>query len=205
MPLCVVPWATGGILVGQELQVVRQDDAGYRPLCMRDPHGAIDQMAHLLGDAGHADKLAGNVLEKVLQVDLLLIRSAESRARLLADQRNHRHMVELGVVKAIQQMNRARTGRRVAKAHLARELGVRRRHKGRHLLVADLDVFHKILGLLQGYIQAADAVARITVDPLEPPFRQSPPNKFADIPAHFCCPLRKLARRICQRACDVSV
>ncbi len=120
----------------------------------------------------------------------------------MADQRNHRHMVELGVVKAIQQMNRARTGRRVAKAHLARELGVRRRHKGRHLLVADLDIFHKILGLLQGYIQAADAVARITVDPLEPPFRQSPPNEFADIPAHFCCPVREPREILARRACD---
>ena len=32
-------------------------------LCMRDAHGAVDQMAHLLGHAGHPDELAGNVLE----------------------------------------------------------------------------------------------------------------------------------------------
>ena len=52
------------ILVRQELQIVRQNDAGDRALGVRDPHGAVDQMAHLLGNAGEADELAGHILEQ---------------------------------------------------------------------------------------------------------------------------------------------
>ncbi len=61
------------VFVGQELQVVRQDDAGDRALGVSDANGAVDQMAHLLGDAGQADEFAGDVLEQVLQIDFLLI------------------------------------------------------------------------------------------------------------------------------------
>ena len=78
-------------------------------------------------------------LNSETQVDLLLVAAAERAARLLADDRDHRLMIELGVVEAVQQVDRARAGRRQADADLARELRMAAGHERRHLLVAHLD------------------------------------------------------------------
>ena len=55
--------------------------------------------------------LAGDVLEQRDEIDLLLVVAAERRARLLADDRDHRLVIELGVVEAVEQMDRARARR----------------------------------------------------------------------------------------------
>jgi len=56
--------------------------------------------------------VAGEVVELVLeqrvQVDLLLVVAAQRAERLLADDRHHRLMVELCVVEAVEQVDRAR-------------------------------------------------------------------------------------------------
>ncbi len=49
-----------------------------------------------------------HVLEEADQIDLLLIVAAQGAARLLANQGDHRLMIELGVVQAIQQVDGAR-------------------------------------------------------------------------------------------------
>ena len=142
----------GRVLIRQELQIVRQDYAGDRALGMSDTHRTIDQMTYLFGDAGESQELAGNILEKILQVDLLLIGGAESCTCLLPNKRHYRHMVELGVVETVEEMNRARTGRGVAKTNLPGEFRVSRCHEGRHFLVADLHVLHKTFGLFQRHV-----------------------------------------------------
>src|SRR5436305_4320 len=78
-------------------------------------------------------------------------------------------------------MDRARSGCRVAKAHLARELRVRGGHKCRHFLMADLDISHPVLGLLERDIETSHAIARISINPVQSPFGQSVPNEFADV------------------------
>ncbi len=85
-------------------------------------------------------------------------------------------------------MDRAGAGRRVAKADLAGEFGMRGSHEGGHFFVAHLDVFHDVLGLLQGHIETADAVSGIAIDALQSPLRQSMPNEFADILGHCIYP-----------------
>ena len=97
------------------------------------------------GSVAISHELVGDVLEERDQVDLLLVAAAERRARLLADDRDDRLVVELGVVEAVQQMDRARAGRGHADADLAGELGMAAGHEGRHLLVADLDQLGVVL------------------------------------------------------------
>src|SRR5690606_36970689 len=59
-----------------------------------DAHGAVDQMAHLRRRGAHLHVVAGHVLEQTEQVDLLLVVAAERGALLLADDRDHRRVVE---------------------------------------------------------------------------------------------------------------
>ena len=62
----------------------------------------------------HLYVFVGDVAEQRDQLDLLLIMSAQCGSRLLAHDRDHRLMVELGVVQAIQKMDGAGTGSRHA-------------------------------------------------------------------------------------------
>ena len=73
------------------------------------------------------------------EVDLLLVVAAERGARLLADDREHRLVVELRVVEPVQRWIAPGPGGREADAELPGELRVTAGHEGRHLLVADLD------------------------------------------------------------------
>jgi len=82
-------------------------------------------------------------------------------------------------------MDRAGARCGVAKSDLASELGVRRRHEGRHLFMANLDVLHPVLCALQGHIKATDAISGISINPAQTPFRQTLPNEFADIHVRY--------------------
>ena len=133
------------ILIGEFLQVVGHDDAGDGSARGGDANGAIDQMPHLAGHAGHRDEVRRDVLEQRLQIHFLLIMRADRGARLLADDGDDRHVVHLRVVEPVQQMDRARTGGRVAEPDLAGELGMRRGHERRHFLMPNLDVLEFVL------------------------------------------------------------
>ena len=58
---------------------------------------------------------------------------------MLAHDRHHRLVVQLGVVQTVQQVDRPRARGGHAASRLAGELGVRARHERRHLLVPRLD------------------------------------------------------------------
>ena len=92
-----------------------------------------------VGDGRHLNVLGGDVLEQRDEVDFLLVAAAERGARLLADDREDGRVVELGVVQAVEEMDRARPRGGEADADLAGELGVPARHERGHLLVAHLD------------------------------------------------------------------
>src|SRR3546814_18227613 len=63
---------------------------------------------------------------------------ANGGSRLLSRDSQHWHVVQPCVVKTSEQVRRTRTGCRQAHAQFASELGVGRRHKGRHLFMPDL-------------------------------------------------------------------
>jgi hypothetical protein len=90
-------------------EIVRDDQRSDRALVERDAMRTVDQVADLHGLGRHLVVLACDVLEEGDEIDLLLKAAAESHPRLLADDREHRLMVELRVVEAVQQMDRARS------------------------------------------------------------------------------------------------
>ena len=119
------------------------------------------------------DELARDVLEERAEVDLLLVAGAERQALLLADDRDDRLMVELGVVEPVEEVDRARPGGREADADVAAELRVRAGHECRELLVGGLDELDRVAVLVEAAEDPVDAVAGIAVDagdavPVEP-------------------------------------
>ena len=174
--------------------VVRDDQAGDSALVHGDSDRAIHEMTHLLRRGRHLDVLVRDILEQGRQIDLLLIGAAERRARLLPHDRDDRLMVELGVVEAVQQMDRARPRSRQADPDLARELGVRTRHERRHLLVAHLNQLRIAAGTVERSEDRVDAVAWIAVDAVNVPFTEPLQKKIAH-------PLSHRALLICGRTC----
>jgi len=67
----------------------------------------VDDVGKLFGDRDHLAVLARDVLEQAQQVDLLLVGAAHRTAVGLPDDRDHGRMVELGVVQAIEKVDRA--------------------------------------------------------------------------------------------------
>ena len=104
----------------------------------RDPDRPVDQVGQLLGHRAHLHVVAADVLEQAEQVDLLLVGAAHRRALGLPDDRHHRHVVELGVVQAVEQVYRTRAAGGRAHRDLAGELGVAHRLERGHLLVPGL-------------------------------------------------------------------
>ena len=172
------------VLVIHQLQIVGQDDAGDGAFRLRDSHCAVHHVTNLAGNRPDRDVIARDVLEQCNQIHFLLVASAERRARLLADNRDHGLVIHLRVIEPIEKMDRAGAGGRVAEPDASREFRVRAGHERRHLLVADLDVLHVGLRFLQRDVQAADAVAGITEHPLEAPFLKTLPDELADIHGH---------------------
>ena len=68
---------------------------------------AVDRQRELLGDVDLDEVLARDVREQRLQVDLLLVGAAHRAALGLADDRDDGHVVQLGVVEPVEQVDRA--------------------------------------------------------------------------------------------------
>ena len=133
---------------------------------------AVDEMADLRRLGRHLHVLRGDVLEQRDEVDLLLVVAAQAHSGLLADDRQHRLVVELRVVEAVQQVDRARAGGGYADADFAGELRVAAGHEGSHLLVADLDELWVAARAVEGAEEGVDAVAGVAVDPVDAPLGQ---------------------------------
>ena len=140
-----------------------------RALGHGDAHGAVDQLAHLPRVGRHVDVVAGDILVQRHQIDFLLVVAAERQAVLLPDDRQHRLMVGLRVVKAVQQMDRARPGGREADPEFAGEFGVRAGHERGQLLMPRLDELDLVAGPGERPDQAVDAVAGVAENPLAHP------------------------------------
>ena len=161
------------------LHVVRHDYARHTALGFGDAHSAVDQLADLRRLCRHMDIFAGNILEEGEQIDLLLILAAKCSARLLSDDGQHRLMVHLRVVEAIQQMDRARPRGGQAYAEIAGEFGVAAGHEGRHFLVPHLDEIELVAGAVEGADEAVDPVTGISKDTPYPPGGEPFPEEVA--------------------------
>ena len=140
-------------------------------------------MGDLAGRDRQLDVLARHVLEERGEVDLLLVAAAERERALLADDRHHRLVVELGVVEAVEEVDGARPGGGEADADVASELGVAARHEGGELLVGGLDELDAV-NLVEAAEDAVDPVAGIAVDALDAVVGKALEDVLADGAAH---------------------
>jgi len=157
----------------QLLHVGRNDDGGRRPAGLRGADRGVEHARQLLGNGHHVDVVGGDVLEQAQQVDLLLVITAHRAARGLPDDGHDRHVVELGVVQAVEQVDRTRPGGGQADSHLAGELGVADRLEGGHLLVPGLGEGRLVIGVPEGRDDAINAVARVAEHAFHPPLAQA--------------------------------
>ena len=93
-------------------------------------------------------------------------------------------MVELGVVEAVQEMDRPWAGGSDAAADLVRELGVPAGHERGHLLVARLDELGVIICAVERAEEAVDPVPRVAVDAVDPPLAQALQNEIGNQLGH---------------------
>ncbi len=91
------------------------------------------------------------------------------------------HVVELGVVQAVEQVDRARARRGHADADPAGELRVADRLERAHLLVPGLDELRLVVGAAPGGEDAVDAVAREGEHVLDAPVPQPVEQIVGDI------------------------
>ena len=166
--------------------VVRDDDRADAAVVERDPAGAVDELARLLRDHAVLDEL-GHVLEQNLEIDLLLVVRAERGALLLADDREDGDVVELRVVEAVEQVDRARARRRHADAERvgAGELRVAACHESGHLLVTGLDEVGVAVGPVERAEERVDPVAGVAVDAVDVPLAQALQEVVGDELGHW--------------------
>ena len=172
------------LLDGLFLQVLGNDHAGDAAFGERDAERAIDRVPHG-GDVHHGGHVVvRDVLEETLQVDFLLVIAAHRRRSGLPDDRDHRLVIHRGVVQAVEEVDRSRSGSSQADARLTGELRVRARHERGHLFVPDLHEPRLVAQRLEARHDSVDAVAGITEDPLHAPLAQPPYYVLADRLCH---------------------
>ena len=174
------------LLVVLILNVLWKDDDGWSVVGLRHPDAPIDQMAHL-GRCRGLLRETGDVREHAVEVEFLLVARAPDGCFGLAAYRQHRRVIQLGVIQACDQVGSARAAGRQTDAKFAGELGVGNGHEGRHLLMPNLHEFD-LVGPLQGSNHAVDAVARISVDPANSPLVQAFNDEITDFHGELRCP-----------------
>src|SRR5207249_950275 len=110
---------------------------------------------------------------------LLLIITADGSARLLPDNSDDRGVVHFRVVKSVEQMDRARTGRGQTNTDFAGELGMPAGHECSHFLVPDLHVIDRVARAVDCTDNAINAVAGISVNATNAPLADSFDQKIA--------------------------
>jgi hypothetical protein len=143
------------------------------PPSQRGPDGAIKGVRQLLSHVHLDEVVAGDVLEQGLQIHFLLVAPAHSAACGLPDDRHHRHMIQLRVVQAVQQMDRARPTRGHAHAHPAGELRIPDCREGGHLLMPGLHESWFVVRFPERGDNSVDTVARIGEHLLDIPVPQA--------------------------------
>ncbi len=111
--------------------------------------------------------------------------AADRHARLLAGDRQNRHVVEPRVIKSRDEMRGTRAGGGDANAELTRELGMRRRHERGHLLVSYLDEFNLTFGPAQRAEDAVNAVAGIAINSPDAPLVKPLHKEVTDSLGHL--------------------
>ena len=149
------------------LNVLGDDDHRRAAAREREPDRAVDHVRELRR-VGDLLNIFGDVGEHSVEVELLLVACAADRRLGLPANRQHRHVVELGVVEAGDQVGGAGAARCEAHAELAGEFRVGDGHERAHFLVARLDEVDSAVTLKRSD-DTVDAIARVAEDPRDAP------------------------------------
>jgi hypothetical protein len=111
----------------------------------------------------------GHVLEQVIRVDVLLIVRPDEVVVGHAGDGEDGHTVQLGVIEAIEQVDRPRSGRRHADAQATAELRVAHGCERCGFLVTHVHEADPVPGLAERLQEAVDAVAGQAEDRVHSP------------------------------------
>src|SRR5438552_11844333 len=153
------------------LQIYRDGDVRNAAIGERGAAGEIHDVFHVGGahDAFVEDR---DIHKKLVEGHILLGESADEVVILQSGNGQHRRLVELGVVEAIEQVNAARAGSSQTNAQLAGQLGVSAGAESGGFFVAHLNEANFFLMSAQGFHDAVDAVARQAKDNFYAPVNQ---------------------------------
>jgi hypothetical protein len=130
--------------------------------------GDLDDILDVRG-AHHAGVVGAGIGEDFVELDILLGAGGDQIVMLEAGDRQHRHMVHLRVVNAVQEVDSAGSRRREADAEPSGELRIAHRRQRRRLLVPHLHEADLVLPGAQRLHDAVDAVARQAEDGVDAP------------------------------------
>ena len=128
------------------LEVDRDHDVRWLAVGKGSAAGLLDDVLDMRG-AHDPHRISGRVHEQFVERDVLLGEGFDQIVVLRAGDREHRLIVELGVVDAVQQVDAAGAGGREADAELAGELGIGAGGECGRLLVPHLDELDLVLPL----------------------------------------------------------
>ena len=138
--------ALGPVLRRLRLEVDRDHDVRRLAVGEGGAAGLLDDVLDMRR-AHHAHRIGGRVHEQLVERDVLLGVGLDQVVVLRAGDRQHRLVVELGVVDAVEQVDAAGPRGREADAELAGELRIGAGREGRGFLVPDLDEPDLVLAL----------------------------------------------------------
>ena len=169
----------------RDLDVVRHGEVGDAAAGVGGADGDVYDGGKLDRVVDHLVVL-GHVGVQLVERDFLLVTGAEHRSFLHAGDREHRHVIELGVVQAVEQVNAAGTRGRQAYPDLPGRLGVRGRHEGGGLLVMDQEEADLVLVPAQRFHDPVDPVPGQAEDGVDAPVGQPLDQCFRCDPCHHC-------------------
>src|SRR6185437_10302063 len=128
----------------------------------------VDEM----GWTHHPLVVGGDIHIQLVEIDILLIVSADQVVKGMARNGKDRLQVAFCVVETVQKMNASGTGGREAHSETSGELGVAAGGEGGRLFVSHLDEPHLVLVRAQSLEDAVNAISRKTKNGIDSPLDQ---------------------------------
>ncbi|EHK75787.1 phospholipase [Sinorhizobium meliloti CCNWSX0020] len=166
------------------LHVVGDRKMRHAALGERRPAGKVREVFHV-GCVVHLRVVDGDVFEDAGEIDVLLGECLDQVMILHAGDREHRHLVQLRIVEAGQQICAARARCGEADAESAGEFGIGACHEGGRLLVAHGNEPDAILPPPERLHDAVDAVSGQAEDDVDLPFDKRVDEDVGSV-RHIC-------------------
>src|SRR6185437_9822279 len=141
------------------LEINWEGDVSYTVVCERGPAGEICDVFNVSWPH-YALIEYRDIHEKLVEFNILLGKRPNEVMELKAGDREHRLVVEPGIIESVQQVNSTWAGRSQADTQLAGEFGITAGHECRSFFMAHLDKSNLVCVSAKGFHDAIDAIAR---------------------------------------------